>query len=75
MLESDALRAINSAYPQANLYELSVVAARVLTMFVAWPTGKDEDVPEEDKPGEAKTPTSRSETSEPAGPDLSASLQ
>ena len=75
MAEKDALKALQIAYPTANLYELSVVAAKVLTMFVAWPTGRGEDEPEESKPGEAQTSTNRSETGEPVGPDTSASLQ
>jgi hypothetical protein len=76
MPEREAVRVIEKSYNGANLYELSVVATRVLSMFIAWPTGPGEDEPEkEDDKGEAKTPTSRSETGGPAGPDLSASLQ
>ena len=74
MLEKDALRAIESAYPSSNLYELSVTAARILTMFVAWPTGKGEDEPKDDPSGEAKAASS-SETARPDGQPSSAPLQ
>ena len=46
MSSRDAVRLIESAYPQANLFDLSVAATRVLAAFISWPTDKGEDVPE-----------------------------
>jgi hypothetical protein len=78
MSEKQAMKTIERAFPVANLYELSVTSARVLTMFISWPTGQGEDVPEE--PAEGKTtatPTTgqSSPTDEPDGPAMSGPLQ
>lgn len=54
MNERAAMQTIEKAYPHANLYDLSVTAARVLATFVTWPT----DNKEADNPlGESQAPT------------------
>lgn len=77
MEEKVATKIIFDAFPTANLYELSHTAARMLAMFISWPTGKDADVAEEPNPGEAEAATSEnlSPTGESAGQDSSAPLQ
>lgn len=74
MEEREALKVIDRAFPTANLYELSVVAAHVLAQFISWRTGKDEDAPE-DEPGETKAATTPSPEGEHAGLNTSAPLQ
>ena len=71
--EREAMRTIENAYPVANLYELSVVAATVLAQFVSWPTGKGEDEPEGEKT--APTNASPSVMDGPAGQTTSVPLQ
>lgn len=76
MTEQQAIRTIEKAYPQANVFELSVTAARVLSMFLSWKTGKEADDPLE---GEATAATMESQspfpTGEPVGRDTSEPLQ
>lgn len=76
MDEKAAVKTIHDSFPHANLYELAVTAARVLAMFVSWPTGKGEDEPEkEDDKGEAPAASNLSGTAEPDGQPTSAPLQ
>jgi len=77
LTERQAMRVIEKAFPSANIFELSLTAARVLAMFISWPTGKDDDKPEEDKPGEpmAAQAENPSPTAKPDGQDMSVPLQ
>lgn len=76
LTERQALRLIDKSYSGANLYELSVIATKVLAMFISWPTGKGEDAPQVGEGEAAPAPSSsRSPTDEPGGPLTSAPLQ
>lgn len=74
MTERQALKLIERSYAQANLYDLSIIAAKVLSMFISWPVGKLEDDPSQ---GEALAAANASPSPmvEPDGPAMSAPLQ
>lgn len=77
MNEIEAIKLIEKSFTSANLFELSVTAANVLIQFVSWPTGKGEDAPEDDKPGEptAAPIANPSEMARPDGQTSSGPLQ
>ena len=77
LTERQAVRLIESSYPHANLFELAVSAATVLTRFISWPTGVQDDTPEEVKSGEepATTNSNPSPTESSDGRDSSPPLQ
>lgn len=77
MSERDAMALIDRTLAgEANLYELSTTAARVLAMFIAWPTDKGEDQPgKADAATTGKMSEGLSGMGGPAGPTTSPPLQ
>lgn len=75
--EARANLLLERTYPKANIVQLSVTAARVLALYVSWPTGEEADDPLQ---GEASATTTSpnsppSPTDSPGGRDTSPPLQ
>jgi tail tube GTA-gp10-like protein len=74
LTDREAMQVIEKAFPSANLFDLSALAARVLALYISWHIE-----PGEDEPGESKAAPngseSRSETARPDGQATSVPLQ
>lgn len=74
LTDREAMRVIEKAFPSANLYDLSALAARLLALYISWAVETGEDEPGEPKaaPNPNKSP---SETARPDGQATSVPLQ